>query len=176
MDVARIMALRSDGLSFAEIARQVGCSRGAVQHHCSTSIPNTNCAVCGKAMYCRPCRANGRNVCSVACRNKWFSKELHPRWKGGARDKNKARESDRKRRLANKARAVAMCGGKCRECGYDRCLAALDFHHYDPSTKTYTVKDLGHHRWEKIEEEVRKCVLICCRCHRELHWKESNGE
>lgn len=81
--------------------------------------------------------------------------------------------SDRvkKWRKTTKRRIVESMGGKCVCCGYNKLDDALDLHHIDPNTKE---KALGAIRaniinWESIVEELRKCVLICCRCHRELH-------
>jgi hypothetical protein len=61
-------------------------------------------------------------------------------------------------------------GGRCGCCSYDSCIEALEFHHLDPKEK-----DLGVSSWattasfEKLAAEVEKCVLLCCRCHREVH-------
>jgi hypothetical protein len=56
-------------------------------------------------------------------------------------------------------------------CGYSRCLAAMDFHHPDPSQKegygTGALK--SHWSFEKNKKELDKCVLVCVRCHREIH-------
>lgn len=61
-------------------------------------------------------------------------------------------------------------GGKCKVCGYNRCLDALDFHHIDPSIKEEGIgKLLGRKGLDTVRAEVKKCVLICCRCHREIH-------
>jgi hypothetical protein len=49
--------------------------------------------------------------------------------------------SDRRRR--RKRILVEEAGGQCVLCGYDRCLAALQFHHVDPSTKRFTVGGTG---------------------------------
>jgi hypothetical protein len=62
-----------------------------------------------------------------------------------------------------------MLGGKCLVCGYSRCLAALDFHHTDPAFKTSRVASLLSQSWKKAAAELRYCVLLCCRCHAELH-------
>jgi predicted HNH restriction endonuclease len=48
----------------------------------------------------------------------------------------------------------------------------MDFHHLDPSLKSKDVKSLMCGRWDKIQEELDKCVLLCANCHRELHWSE----
>jgi len=67
-----------------------------------------------------------------------------------------------------KARAVAYLGGKCTKCGYDRCLAALGFHHRDPNEKDFQIGKVTR-CWDKIRVELDKCELLCVRCHLELH-------
>ncbi len=75
-----------------------------------------------------------------------------------------------KRRKLLREKARMYKGGKCMICGYDRCLEALDFHHIDPKKKGFGVSEKGITRsWEKIKEEIDKCVLICANCHREIH-------
>lgn len=59
-------------------------------------------------------------------------------------------------------------GGKCIKCGYDRCLKALEFHHLDPSKKDFTISN-DHFKLKEAIEEVKKCVLLCSNCHKELH-------
>jgi predicted HNH restriction endonuclease len=66
--------------------------------------------------------------------------------------------------------AVAYKGGKCQQCGYDRCLNALDFHHRDPAQKDFAISQYGHSRsWERVRKELDKCVIVCANCHREIH-------
>ena len=59
-------------------------------------------------------------------------------------------------------------GNKCEKCGYNKNIAALEFHHLDPNTKKFTLSDT-HHNWEETKEELDKCILVCSNCHRELH-------
>lgn len=65
-----------------------------------------------------------------------------------------------------KYKAILYKGGKCIICGYNKCQAALDFHHTDPLIKE-GVKD--YVKFEQNKKELDKCVLVCCRCHREIH-------
>ena len=58
---------------------------------------------------------------------------------------------------------------KCKICGYDRCFAALDFHHLDPSTKEFVVAEMKNYSLARLKNEIDKCVLICANCHREVH-------
>lgn len=72
------------------------------------------------------------------------------------------------RRRISKRRAVEYLGGGCQMCGYNRCDAALDFHHRDPTTKTTRAALLTSLVWEKVLEEIKKCDLLCSNCHREV--------
>ena len=61
-------------------------------------------------------------------------------------------------------------GNKCIICGYNKCQRALNFHHIDPSKKEFDLSSRGLTRsWEKIKNEIEKCVLVCANCHAEIH-------
>lgn len=45
---------------------------------------------------------------------------------------------------------------------------AFDFHHPDPLEKDFTISEKMT-SWKRIKPELDKCVLLCCRCHREVH-------
>lgn len=70
-----------------------------------------------------------------------------------------------------KRRATALFGNKCCVCGYNRCLAALEFHHLDPSKKDFSISSAyaSPKKWATIVQELEKCVLVCSNCHREIH-------
>ena len=53
-------------------------------------------------------------------------------------------------------------------CKYDRCLAALDFHHVEAWRKDFTISKRMT-SWAAIERELKKTELLCARCHREVH-------
>ncbi len=74
------------------------------------------------------------------------------------------------RRRMLKQKAVEYKGGKCICCGYDKYVGALEFHHTDPNGKDFSISAKGACRsWEKIKEEIDKCVLVCSNCHKEIH-------
>ncbi len=81
-----------------------------------------------------------------------------------ARDKFEAAA----RRSKLREQAVAFKGGRCEICGYSKCIEALDFHHLDSFTKDFTISDRMT-SFEAIEAELKKCVLLCANCHREVH-------
>lgn len=68
----------------------------------------------------------------------------------------------RKRRLAKIAAYKIKHG--CRKCGYNKCAAALDFHHKDPNKKERRVL------FPK-GKEFKKCEILCSNCHHEEHEK-----
>lgn len=64
-------------------------------------------------------------------------------------------------------------GGKCQICGYDKCQAAFDFHHLDPSKKDFNISRYkGVIMTDKVKDELDKCILLCANCHREKHFNE----
>ena len=77
------------------------------------------------------------------------------------------------RRLNFKKKLVEHKGGCCEVCGYSKCLAALDFHHKDNTTKEFVVSSKSLSNLEKIKKEVDKCALLCRNCHTELHYNRS---
>jgi len=76
-----------------------------------------------------------------------------------------------KRRRKNlREMARASQGNKCKICGYKKCQRALSFHHIDPSKKEFDLSSKGLTRsWEKIQLEIKKCILVCANCHMEIH-------
>ncbi|TML27070.1 MAG: hypothetical protein E6G30_07550 [Actinobacteria bacterium] len=77
------------------------------------------------------------------------------------------RVAEHRRRL--KRMLVAQAGGCCVVCGYDGHPAAFDFHHLDPSQKSFELSLRGVTRSARaLRAEARKCVLLCARCHAEV--------
>jgi 5-methylcytosine-specific restriction endonuclease McrA len=75
-----------------------------------------------------------------------------------------------KRRKKIKIDAIRYKGGSCQKCGYDKCVSALEFHHLDPNEKDFNISKSGHSRsWERVKNELDKCVLLCSNCHKETH-------
>ena len=75
-----------------------------------------------------------------------------------------------RRRHKIKNLAVEYKGGRCQKCGYNKCIAALEFHHLDPNEKDFNLSHKGHTRsWEANKAELDKCILLCSNCHREIH-------
>lgn len=61
---------------------------------------------------------------------------------------------------------------KCETCG-ETHPATLDFHHRDPNEKEMSVSIMIRKFGKKrVLEEIQKCKVLCCKCHRILHWNE----
>ena len=69
-----------------------------------------------------------------------------------------------KRRWKTKIELVESMGGKCNRCGWSGHPAGLQFHHKDPSTKSFMLN--GNKLLVKeCKEEAKKCELLCACCH-----------
>lgn len=75
--------------------------------------------------------------------------------------------SDFKKR--QKLKAIEYKGGKCKFCGYNRCVYSLDFHHLNPNEKKFEIAHGIGRKWENLIEELDKCILVCRNCHGEIH-------
>jgi len=114
-----------------------------------------SCASCSAVLAGRQ-----RRFCSRRCKNV---------------DTNKRHQSyacQQIRGLKRKLELIAQMGGRCVRCGYDRNLAALNWHHLDPGQKSFALdlRSLSNRRTTEIRTEVAKCILVCANCHAEIHW------
>jgi hypothetical protein len=75
---------------------------------------------------------------------------------------------------AKRDRVYKEYGDKCSICGYNNCREALEWHHLDPSTKEVEPSKVFSRSYERIIEELSKCILVCANCHREIHVKLGN--
>ena len=65
----------------------------------------------------------------------------------------------------------------CAVCGYNKCDAALEFHHANPNDKSFHIILCAMAYGDKrIIDELNKCILLCANCHREIHNEGRNKE
>lgn len=59
----------------------------------------------------------------------------------------------------------------CSKCGYDKCFAAIDYHHPEGVTKTISIGEMITKPItpERIAE-IKKTIPVCANCHREIHF------
>lgn len=80
------------------------------------------------------------------------------------------RQAVKNRRKKLREMARESKGNRCIICGYGKCQRALSFHHIDPTKKEFDLSSKGLTRsWEKIQKEIKKCILVCANCHMEIH-------
>ncbi|SRR6266550_3483425 len=73
-------------------------------------------------------------------------------------------------RRETKLRAIDLFGGMCRGCERTYPPPVFQFHHRDPAAKEFAISSDGiYRRWDKVAEELAKCVMVCANCHAEIH-------
>jgi 5-methylcytosine-specific restriction endonuclease McrA len=80
-------------------------------------------------------------------------------------------ESKKRSRIKRKKELIEVMGGKCSRCGYDRCFAALEFHHNLGDKEGNMAHIIKNKSKEKALKEIKRCILLCANCHREEHNK-----
>lgn len=159
MEKTTLQSLVDAGMNQVQIAREVGLSQPTVRkwllrhgflkskitYSCKCGASHVSEFVRGNQYECRSC-SNGRKRCSLS------------------------------RKIRLKKQMVEYKGGCCQhlkpngeKCGYKSCLAALDFHHLDPSAKDPNCKRMWRWGVARIKAELDKCVLVCKNCHMEMH-------
>ena len=73
------------------------------------------------------------------------------------------------RRKVMKLKLINAKGGGCEKCGYNRCIAALEFHHNGKDKDGDLAHMIKNGSIQKALKEGEKCVLLCANCHREAH-------
>lgn len=177
-----IIKLRNEGKSYGEISKITGLSKATISYHCIRN--GINDRVDGKGL-------KNKNIDEIKNFYKTHTiKETLERFSIGmwslkqvSEGKNRKLSEEEKLeynyqhvktfRKKNKERAIEYKGGKCQICGYNKCNNALEFHHVDPSKKDFHISKNMNKSWEKIKNEIDKCVLVCANCHREIH--DKNG-
>lgn len=61
----------------------------------------------------------------------------------------------------------------CNRCKNKFRYYLLDLHHVDPKTKDINISKLVQRSSKnKLKEELKKCIVLCCICHREVHFEK----
>lgn len=156
------------GMSIAQIAKTLARSKGTVRHWLRQYALKTQAQrwigdestramkQAGKATVMRECRKHGITAF-------WLEGRGYYRCKRCRLERVSRRRRKVKRILVDEA------GGRCALCGYDRCIAALHFHHLDPSSKKFHLSMHGAARsLASARVEMAKCMLLCANCHAEV--------
>lgn len=68
-----------------------------------------------------------------------------------------------------KLKVVALMGGACVSCGFNRYACSLVLHHVDPTSKDPQAAYMRMWSWKRTLAEIKKCVLLCANCHQAVH-------
>jgi hypothetical protein len=120
-----------------------------------------NCISCNKE------NTNKKSkYCSLKCKNKLFYTK-----KRNAFKENTGFSYQSFKGLKKKLEIFKERGNGCKICGYNKNLAALEFHHLEPKDKLFILdmRNLSNLSNLLIEKELAKCELICSNCHSEIH-------
>jgi len=158
----QLEALVQTGMSTGEIADAVGRSKATVRYWLTEYGLKTHHAVHRRVL------ANAGRRLSLECPRHGMT-VFKRRHDGGYRCLKCRSEAVASRRRRVKEILVAEAGGRCQACGYDDCIAALEFHHVDPVNKAFALSGRGVARsLAKARAEAAKCVLLCSNCHVEI--------
>ena len=170
MEKETIQNLIKQNFSIGDISKELDKSKSSIRYwlnfydlktnHPNTSrgekYPQSDKKVCPK--------------CSIEKgRDSFYTKRNKTDFSTYCRDCTKQDTVDRQRLL--KQKCVEYKGGRCVECGYNKCLGALEFHHLDPTQKDFAIGDFKLKFFsDTIKKELDKCDLLCSNCHREKHY------
>lgn len=181
----KILELRKDGYSYNQIAEMLKCAKSTISYHCKKNdggkykskskedielINKTYSIFLSVKRTAKELKMDRNTII------KYLSEENFDIFNKTKNKKTTKTKSDyvvdwRKR---TKVKLVEYKGGCCCRCGYNKSMNVLQFHHLDPAKKDFTI---GGKSWsyERLKEEVDKCILVCANCHIEIHEEKNIG-
>lgn len=76
-----------------------------------------------------------------------------------------------------KTALVEAFGGHCQVCGEKHPEFVFDFHHLNPSDKSFNISSTTTTRAKSAyAEEAKKCIMVCANCHRYIENEGINAE
>lgn len=173
MEIERLKTYLGEGLSLNKISKKEGVSLSSIRYWARVHGLKSNFKNFGEDPYNKTKIEDGKKRCAKC-------KEWKPQEVFGNKGKYKQGycppclyEYQASRWQDRKKKAVELMGGKCTRCGYCRNYSALDFHHLKPNEKDFDFNVGRRRSWEKMIEELKKCILLCSNCHREEHHPET---
>jgi len=176
-----ILKLREEGLTYNEIVKRLGCSKGTVSYHCRKN---------GVSRYDNSVKLSDNIIKNLQIEydNGNTLKQLAIKYGVGRHIitkyvivKHKIRETidERKQSVVKnvilwrqrvKLKLIEYKGGKCQveSCGYNKSVRSLGFHHIDSKEKDFNVSGKTM-AFDKMKKELDKCILVCNNCHGEIH-------
>jgi transposase len=169
IDQGQLEVLVGEGRSIAQIAETVGLSKATVRHWLGKYGLRTRNRV---GPHPHPAATAAREAgllnLDLSCPTHGDT-EFTIDTRGCYRCRKCRVDAVNRRRRHVKTVLVAEAGGRCALCGYDRCAAALAFHHLDPRQKRMNISAQGMGVGiDTLRAEASKCLLLCHNCHAEV--------
>lgn len=181
----KIIELVNQGKTFKEIISELGCSSSTISYFCKKEgivskniTKKTDNDVIDKI---NDVYESGL-TCTQVAKELGVSKATVLKYIKKIR-KNKLTEDELRKnkvkqvvywRVKAKKQLVEYKGGECERCGYNKCIDALEFHHRDPNEKDFTISGKSW-SFERLKNEVDKCILLCSNCHKETHFEDKTA-
>jgi IS30 family transposase len=178
-----ILKLRDEGKTYSEISKLLNCAKSTISYYCklygkSTIISNkinNSDILLFQELYDNYHSVN--KVAFITNRSKSTILKYVKTIKRNKQTYDEIKKNNIKYvnnfRKRLKIKSVDYKGGKCIKCGYNKCIAALEFHHRNPNNKDFEISSSKILSWNKIKIELDKCDLVCSNCHKEIHWDVS---
>jgi DNA-binding transcriptional ArsR family regulator len=164
LDAATLQLLADNGLSIREMAQQLDRSPTAVRYWLDKHEIARKPRSAGRKRL-HGASSRGQKVIESICPRHGRTR-FALRSDGYYRCRKCGVEAVSNWRRRAKLCLIEECGGACAVCGFDDAPAALEFHHLDPSTKSFGLAARGLTRsYARLREEASKCVLLCANCH-----------
>jgi transposase len=162
----KVIKLRKEGKSYDEIKKELNISKSTISYHCKRYGLNSERRFDIEELknYCKTHtikEASEKFNVSISTVKKYKDRSY-------SESKSNSQSVIEWRRRV-KIRLVEYKGGECELCGYNKCISSLEFHHRNPKEKDFSVSGKTH-SFEKLKNEVDKCILVCRNCHGEIHY------
>lgn len=171
MNKEELTNMVAQSMSIGDISKDTGLSKSTVRYwlkvyDLKTLLPNMKNGErydFSEIKICPKCQTEKN-------RDEFYNKRNNKDCSSYCKECTKQDVLERQRKL--KKNCVDYKGGRCVECGYNKCLGALDFHHINPEEKEFSIGKFKLNSFDdKMKIELDKCVLLCSNCHREKHYK-----
>ncbi len=172
----QILQLRKEGKTYKEIREILGCTKSVISYHCKNAglehqnarnYPSFDIIELANSLY-----EQGKTLMEISIATK-KSRHSIKKYIKNYNSKKYIKNISRSQSVVNwrkrtRRELIGYKGGKCKICGYNTCMEALDFHHLNPLEKDFTISGKSW-SFETLKKEVDKCELLCRNCHTEVH-------
>ena len=153
--------------------------------HAKRRAKQVTCQDCGyqwlirkdrkSAEYCRECRVKGE-------RNPMHGKQP-PNYVNGNRALESSEEYRKNQRRDRKKKLILFMGNQCNHCkARNLPICCYHIHHVNEEDKLFAVMSklnenrFFRERWDVMEQELKKCELLCIHCHKIHHYGDKRAE